>query len=191
MISLEDASSKSLLEVLTNETCKRILDLLSEKDEITESEISKKLKLPLNTVNYNMKKLIHSKLVEESSNFLWSEKGKKIRVYKVSNKDILITPRKKSRFNKVTTSLITLGSTFLLGLGIRLFFRNELEPIEDSLYATSEAAITTTQKALSAGTVENISKLSTFISSIPAWEWFLGGSIFALIIVLALNWRKL
>ena len=191
MISLDDDSSKSLSEVLSNDTCKRILSFLADNEEVTESDIANKLKIPLNTVNYNMKKLLDSKLVDEAGHFFWSKKGKKIRVYRLSNKSILISPKSKGRFNKVLTTLITVGSTFLLGLAIRFFFRSEIRPIEDNFYATSEAAITTTQKLLSDGSAQNISYLSSVMSSIPSWGWFLGGGLFALIIILALNWRKL
>src|SRR3989344_8660257 len=109
IISLDDDSSKSLSEVLSNDTCKRILSFLADNEEVTESDIANKLKIPLNTVNYNMKKLLDSKLVDEAAHFFWSKKGKKIRVYRLSNKSILISPRSKSKINKLTTSIITLG----------------------------------------------------------------------------------
>jgi predicted ArsR family transcriptional regulator len=191
MISLDDDKSKNFAEVLTNDTCKKILSLMAESDEVTESDLAKKLKIPLNTVNYNMRKLTASHLVEESDHHLWSEKGRKIRVYRLSEKSILISPKSKSKINKITTSLITIGSTFILGLAIRFYFRRELQPIEDSLYATSEAAVTSAQRALADGSVQNISKLLTLLHSVPSWGWFLVGGVFAMIIVLLLNWRKL
>ena len=97
MVSLDDERSKHLSEVLANETCKKILMFMSEISEVTETDISKSLNIPLNTVNYNMKKLLASHLVEEAEKILWSEKGRRIRIYRISNKSILITPRTKSR----------------------------------------------------------------------------------------------
>ncbi len=191
MVDLDDEKSKYLSEVLTNDTCKKILLLMSEIDEVTETDISKSLNIPLNTVNYNMKKLLGSNLVEESEKRLWSQKGKKIRIYRISNKSILISPKSKSRMNKVLTSIITLSSTLAIGFFIRMFFRSQLKPIEDSLYNTGEIALATTQKAFVEGSSQNINYLSSFISSVPIWAWFLAGGIFAFIIVLLLNWKKI
>lgn len=191
MIDLNNDDSKHLSDVLSNDTCKKILNFLSENDEVTESDISSKLKLPLNTVNYNMKKLLASKLVDEAEHFFWSKKGKRIRVYRISNKSIVISPKQKTRMNKIMTSIITLSSTLLVGFLIRTIFRSSIEPIESSIYDSSELALVTTQKALLEGGVKNITHLSIIISSIPTWLWFLSGGVFALIIILILNWRKL
>ena len=191
MVDLDDEKSKYLSEVLTNDTCKKILLLMSEIDELTETDISKSLNIPLNTVNYNMKKLLGSHLVEESERRLWSQKGKKIRIYRISNKSILISPKSKSKINKTITSIITLGSTLLIGTLIRFVFHRQITPIENRLYDAGGAVITTTQKTLIENSAQNISYLSSLLSSIPAWAWFLFGGIFAFLIVVVLNWRKL
>ena len=191
MVSLDDDSGKSLSEVLTNDTCKKIINFLSDHDESTESDIAKKLNLPLNTVNYNMRKLIHSKLVDEAPHFFWSKKGKKIRVYRISNKAILITPKVKSKMNKTLTSIITIASAVVAGSIIRLVFHKQISPLESQIYDSSEFAIATTQKIIADSSAENISHLSTIIASVPSWGWFVGGSVFALIIMLILNWKKL
>ncbi|MBS3074533.1 winged helix-turn-helix transcriptional regulator [Candidatus Pacearchaeota archaeon] len=191
MVSLDDERSKHLSEVLANETCKKILMFMSEISEVTETDISKSLNIPLNTVNYNMKKLLASHLVEEAEKILWSEKGRRIRIYRISNKSILITPRTKSRINKILTALITLASSAAIGLSIKFALRSELKPLEEDIYSTGEAAIATTQKFLAESSSQNISKLAELISSVPSWGWFLGGSLFALIIILILNWKRM
>ncbi len=190
-IDLDDEKSKHISEVLTNDTCKKILMFMSEISEVTESDISKSLNIPLNTVNYNMKKLLQASLVEESDKILWSEKGKRIRIYGISNKSILITPRTKSKMNKLLTSLITVALSALAGLSIRFALRSELKPLEEDIYSTGEAAIATTQKFFAESSAQNISKIAELISSVPSWGWFLAGSLFALIIILILNWRKI
>ena len=92
LVSLEDEKAEKLANILGNKTCKKILNLLTEKEK-SESEIAKELGMPLNTVDYNIKKLIKAGLIEEKKH-LWSSKGKRISFYKVSNKYIIISPKK-------------------------------------------------------------------------------------------------
>ena len=91
MISLEDEKSRKLGEAISNPTCKKIISLLAEK-ELSATEISREIKIPMNTLDYNLKKLISSGIIEKSKHF-WSVKGKKIPTYKVVNKVIVIQPK--------------------------------------------------------------------------------------------------
>lgn len=91
-LSLDDKRTGRIAEVLSNKTCRKILDLLMEK-ELSESGIAKELNSPINTVDYNVKKLIKSGLIEEKS-FFWSKKKKRVSVYKVANKKIIISPKR-------------------------------------------------------------------------------------------------
>ncbi len=84
MVNLEDKKAKELANVIGNDTSRKILDFLSNKNA-TETEISKELNLAASTVNYNMKHLLKSGLVE-TKDFFWSDKGNKVNVYKISNK---------------------------------------------------------------------------------------------------------
>ena len=93
MMNLDDERSKKVAEVMKSEACKRILDYLAEIKEASETDISKNLNMPLNTVGYNLKKLLDSGLVEKTKNFFWSAKGKKIPMYKLARKHIVISPR--------------------------------------------------------------------------------------------------
>ncbi len=92
LVNLEDEKSKSLANVISSDSARKILNILSEKP-LSESDISKRLKIPLPTVDYNIKQLLDSKLVEVHD-FLWSDKGKKVNYYKLSNKLIIISPGK-------------------------------------------------------------------------------------------------
>ena len=56
-IKLEDEKSKELATIISNSTSRKILNYLSTKDEVSESDISKELKLPLSTIHYNLKQL--------------------------------------------------------------------------------------------------------------------------------------
>jgi DNA-binding transcriptional ArsR family regulator len=91
-IDLDDPRSDAVAEAITNKTCKKILSMLAD-EEMSASDLAKELGLPLNTVGYNLEKLVRAGLIERSSSFFWSSKGKKIERYRVSNKRIVISPK--------------------------------------------------------------------------------------------------
>src|SRR3989344_430789 len=93
-MDIEDPRAAAIAEVMANKTCKKILALLAERNELSESDIAQALGAPLNTVGYNMKKLVVSGLVEKTKKFFWSVKGKRIPTYKLSRREIVISPRR-------------------------------------------------------------------------------------------------
>jgi DNA-binding transcriptional ArsR family regulator len=119
-IDLNDPRSLQVAEIITNPSCKKILNILAQK-ELTETEISKELKMPLNTVDYNIKKLVKSGLVE-STNHFWSIKGKRIPSYRAANKKIVISP---SKFDSKLLSLPILSSLFAVFVLARRFVLNK------------------------------------------------------------------
>jgi len=184
MVSFEDPKIKKISEILGNNTCKKILDFLAEK-ESTKTDISKELKIPLNTVEYNVNKLDESGLIEKSKNYFWSTKGKKISVYKVSNKSIVISPKNS---NKMKNILALLGISGLTAILIKLFSTNPPEIIyetKDFMGNTSDFTpeLLTRASLAAPSTVE-------LITTQP-WFWFLIGAVGIGIIFLILNWKKL
>ncbi len=103
MLDMNDSRYDALAQVLGNKTAKKIVNVLAEKD-FSEADLARELKLPINTIEYNLKKLVNVGLVESTSNFFWSVKGKKIKTYKLSNKKIIIST-KSSVKNLVVASL--------------------------------------------------------------------------------------
>ena len=91
-IDLDDPYTGKIAEVMSNRTCKKILNVLSEK-EMSEGDIAKMLGIPLNTVEYNLNKLLNVKLIQKSEKYFWSERGKKIPVYKLADKKIVISSK--------------------------------------------------------------------------------------------------
>ncbi len=89
---LNDPRSGKIAEALSNKTAKKILHLLSE-GELSGSEIAERLGAPLNTISYNLNKLVDAGLVERAKKFFWSSKGKRMEIYKLANKKIVISPR--------------------------------------------------------------------------------------------------
>ncbi len=92
-IDLYDSRTEAIAEVMTNKTCKKILDMLAE-GEMSESEIASAMNIPLNTVGYNIKKLLSAGLIEKTKDVFWSVKGKRIPRYKLANKKIIISPKR-------------------------------------------------------------------------------------------------
>lgn len=179
LISLDDERSKSLAEVLSSKICKEIINLLTQ-EELSEKDISEKLNSPINTIEYNLKKLLRAELIEKSSNFFWSVKGKKIPTYKLSNKSIIISSR-KSNINSKIKSLLSI--TIFVGIGIILI---------KNLTKVSESVLKTAVFENSISSAESFAQTSNvFWTSTPAWFWFLLGAIIVCVIFYILNWREI
>lgn len=114
-IDIDDKNSSKIAEILGNKTCKKILGLIADKDSISEGDIAKELKIPANTINYNIKKLISAGFIEETKTWFWSVKGKKIKTYRLANKKIIISTKKSFK-----TLLVSIFGVGILGFAIKL-----------------------------------------------------------------------
>jgi DNA-binding transcriptional ArsR family regulator len=170
-VDLNDDRAKYIAEVLGNKTCKKILELLARKD-LTVTDIAKELDVPLNTVDYNIKKLIKSGLIEQVDYF-WSVKGKKMPVYRVANKKIVISPR--DSFIKKTILPSFLISLFG-GLGVYLVGR----------WQTTKTLTKDFGKNLAEETFDMVSAPMVNdggqVFQLAGWQWFVGGFIICLLI---------
>ena len=90
LVSLEESQSKKLAQVISNNSSRRILAYLTNKNA-TESELSKKLNMPISTIHYNLKHLIKAGLVD-AKEYHYSEKGKEVNHYSLAKKYIIIAP---------------------------------------------------------------------------------------------------
>ena len=95
MMNIDDEISKKVAEAISNPTCKKVLNYIADNKEKSEEDIAKDLAMPINTVEYNLKKLLNSGLIEKSKDFFWSKRGKKINLYKAANRHIVISPKRK------------------------------------------------------------------------------------------------
>ncbi len=187
MIDMDDPKTNNVADILSNKTAKRILALVAE-GEMSESDIALKLNIPLNTVDYNIKKLVNAGLLEKSKQFFWSVKGKKIPLYKVSNRRIVISP--KSNFKGVVSTIIASG---LIAVGIKYLLE-----YKQNKFVANDSAERFAESAGSIASSEAVSKAGEFapgayytlISTGNEWMWFFLGAITALVIFLILNWRK-
>jgi len=193
MVNLGDEKAKQISEVIGSKSCNRILNLLADKD-FTVSEISRKLKMPMNTVDYNVKKLVKADLIEKASHW-WSVKGKKMPTYKVSNKKIIISPRK----SVAKVFAWTIGLTGLTALTIReLLGRAQYaaSPIIDAVEKSGEVMMTSAPQAAGALSdsapiilegAESGAGFLSFLAGINPWSWFLIGAWFAVFLFFAIT----
>ena len=180
VINVGDPNTKKIAEVLQNKTATKILGYLSE-ETASVSRISKELDLALNTVDYNVKNLKKVGLIEEKKHF-WSDRGKRMPAYTVSNKEIVISPR--SSF--VKGILLPAGLVSLIGTGIiyskDLFKRRVvLDMVVESKMAESPAQL------LEEGSRAIITNSAP---GEPLWAWFLFGAVTAIILVYLFNFLK-
>ena len=191
LVSLGDEKVKYIGEVIGNKTCNKILDLLSLED-LTVSDISKKLKIPLNTTDYNIKKLIKAGLIEKSSHF-WSVKGKKMPTYKVSNRKIIISPKQI----KTKNFAWVFGLTTLAALAIREFTKKTSEilygqdlAMEIANTPMRAASPEVESVAMGTGMTNEIIETTanpSFWQNMSPWTWFLIGAWFTILIFFALT----
>ena len=209
MINLDDERSKDIADVLGNKTCKKILDYLAETKEASEKDISDKLSIPMNTAEYNLNKLVSSGLIEKSKGFFWSVKGKKIDMYRLSNKRIVISP--KSLFRGIVPAFVGVA---LISLGIKLFSNNSLvnndfsapvyDSVEKSVETSAASGVASTSSNALQGASDSImtekanviQRCGEYIqgscanSSMDTWAWFLLGGLVAILIFLLWNQFK-
>ena len=114
LVSLDEEKAKQLAEVLSNKTARLLLNYLSEHEDATETDIAKKLKLPLSTVHYNLQNLKKTGLVE-TEEYQWSSKGKQQDLYKLAKKFIVIQPKGTTIEPSKLKNLFTIG--ILSGIG--------------------------------------------------------------------------
>jgi len=199
LISLDDERAKHLGDVISSKSCQKIINFLTHS-EGTVSDISKKLKMRLNTVDYNVKKLIKTGLIEKKS-FWWSVKGKKMPVYKVSNKKIIVSPKKLTRYTKYLFALIASG---LVALAIKASSfgqsgRNLIESAKNGRALPLESVMMDKPSdAISNGGEIMMEKSANLVSSggdviisgylgMDVWLWFLFGAWFVILLFFVFN----
>lgn len=169
MIDLDDPRTQKLADVISNATCKKMLSLLAER-ELSESELARQLNVPLNTINYNMKKLVAAGIVEPVR-ALWSAKGRAVKVYRVSRKSIIISPRTLTK-----GVLPAFFATLLVATGVKMWSSGSSE----RALAASESVTSIALKAADTGTA--------LASGSSAWLWLLIGAVLALGTLSLWNW---
>jgi DNA-binding transcriptional ArsR family regulator len=186
LISLKEDESKQLAQVISNRTSRKILDLLAEKSH-TETDIAKKLNLPLSTVHYNMQALVRAKLVT-ADEYHYSKKGKEVNHYSLANKYVIIAPQDApSNLRERLRRILPAGLIAVAGAGlIQLYnmFFSAASQAEPMLMESPEAAETI--RALDSVAAEKAGGI--VISQPNIALWFLLGAVFAIIVFVVVEW---
>ncbi len=191
LISLDDEKSKPIAEVISSKTCKKMIDYLSKTKEASQKDLSVALKIPMNTIEYNIKKLLDSGFIKKRKNFFWSKKGKKIIMYELSKKSIIISHKKRvsEKIKSILPAFIlTIAGTFAVWVYERVqlvpqAIQKNLPVNHDMVFAVEDSIAQTGSRA-SEGII-------TWSQGSPLWIWFLMGSLIAIFIISIVNWRKL
>lgn len=180
MIDFDDPRIGAVAEAMTNTNCKRVLSLLSD-EELSESELASKLRLPAATAHYTIKKLTKAGLIKPVSS-LWSVKGREVKRYTISRKRIIISPKSIKR-GVLPAFLASIGIA-----GLLRWWEIRTTPLAE---ASIESA-TFSMKAADSGIVSSdASPLYSFLANAPnSWAWFLIGALSALCIYLIWSWYR-
>lgn len=184
LLSLEDSKTKKIANIVSNESCRKILDHLLDK-EATESEIAKALNIPISTVHYNLRQLTDAGLLI-AEEFHYSEKGKEVYHYKLANKYIIIAPKKTSGIREklmgiLPAALIAAGAAGIIQLVNNYFSKTAVA--ED--FAVAKSAMVQ-ESALAMAAEAPAGQAAPLLTQNLAL-WFLMGALFALLIYLIIG----
>lgn len=194
MVSLEEDEAKKLAQVISNDTCRSILDYLAQK-KATETELANDLNIPISTVHYNLKHLLDSKLVD-AEEFHYSEKGKEVLHYSLANKYVIIAPKTVSDSfrNKLRSIIPAIAIIGVLALIIQYAQRfidfggaimMKAAPATERLVATEAPAA---QEAAVMAVQESSKTMAATVSTQPIGLWFAIGAILCLSIYLFVDY---
>lgn len=121
LVSLNESKTKELAQAISNESCRKILDYLAEREDATETDIASKLNIPISTVHYNIQQLQKGGLVN-AEEFHYSQKGREVIHYKLANKYIIIAPKSTYGIKEKLRNIIPVA--LIIGAGaaiVKLF----------------------------------------------------------------------
>lgn len=196
LLSLEDEKTRKIANVVSNDSCKKILDYLAEK-EGTETEIANKLSLPMSTAHYNLQQLVDTGLIA-AEEYHYSPKGKQVLHYKLANKYIIIAPKnvhgiKQKLRSILPAGLIALGAAALLQIFSKYFSQSGQNFIvAKSAEIANEDMREAMPSMMQAAQDEAATITAPTVYMIPEniALWFLIGAIFALAVYLLWSWIR-
>ena len=184
LLSMEDSKIKKISNVISNDSCRKILDCLANK-EATESELASKLSIPISTVHYNLQQLMGTGLID-ANEYHYSEKGKEVNHYRLANKYIIIAPKNVSGIKEKLKSifpvvLIVGGTALVIQLVNDYFSKNTIaaQPMRAAADAGAAKTMAAPMMAQEAA-VQATQQAQTAVPNIALW--FLAGAIFALLV---------
>ena len=180
LVSLHEKKSKDIATVMSNQTARKILDALSEKEKVSPKTLSQTLNIPLPTITHALRLLEKEGFIIRADH-VWSEKGRKISLYSLAKKMILIVPKGydwKESMKKILPF-------FFLGIGVSIALRLFSLSQEKSFSAQSLAADSTEMVLL-----EESTQSSIFLPQ-EAWVYTLIATFMILFVFFLIDlWRQ-
>lgn len=181
LLNLNEKKTKDIAIVMNNETARKILDYLTDKEKISPSELSKKLDIPLNTILHALKLLEKEGFITRVDH-AWSEKGKKVFLYSLAKKMILIIPKGydwKESLKKILP-IVLVGT--LISIGIKIYNLNQTTTIATPVVEKSLALDLATRE---------VTTTSQFVLPQQIWLYVLAITFGIVLIILITDlWRK-
>ena len=197
LISLQEGQAKKIAQVISNDTCRKLLDTLADKEE-TETELAQKLGIPLSTVHYNLQQLMEAGLVI-SETFHYSVKGKEVAHYKLANKYIIIAPQSTWGIKEKLKSILPVAAFGVAVAAIIQFVQTRI-PLQSASQILAEAApqagaeaapMLKTTAADAAGESLAMAAQVAPQPSEPLYAmWFLIGVVITLVLYLAIDYIR-
>ncbi len=173
LVNLEDEKSKKIAESISNKTARKILDYLSNKEEAGAEEISKELKLPISTIDYNLKNLKKAGLIE-TKHFEWSQRGKRIILYSLARKFIVIAPKFSNIKKELKNILPLVGITGIISIIIQ--YLTKPRPILQAAKSMQDSVLAEQSMAFDA------SQTDLIVQNHNYGLWFFFGALFIIVI---------
>lgn len=198
LMSLQEDKIKKMTQVLSNNTCRKILEYLSNHDKATATDISKELKLAMSTVHYNLKQLVDNGLVT-SNEYHYSEKGKEVIHYGLANKYIIIAPKedktvldKLRKFLPITAITAATGALFYFiesqwdKINFAPWIQTAMTKSSEDFSAMMDAEVAMAPAMRSLETAATAEPTTTMLIA----PWFIAGAAFAIIIMVVYDLSK-
>lgn len=189
MLKLDDPQSKELAQVLASPSARTILSILAEK-ALSETDIAQRLHVPLSTVHYNIKQLLKANIIE-IKDFLWSEKGKKIQLYQLANKLIIIAPKttSSSYLEKLRDVVPVIIGGACISLGLYLYQLLTPRTLLMARAPTQEITRTASDQFAASSASETTAFMSAS-TSMPYALWLFIGVVIAAFLFSFFSWWR-
>lgn len=114
IMSTHDEKVKLVGEILSNDSSRKILNLLNDSNEMTINEIAQNTGLSLSLVTHHIKRMQSAQVIKVSR-IGRSVKGHKMNYYSATNQSFLIVPSKEP-VNSIRSSLKKFSKFFAIGM---------------------------------------------------------------------------
>ena len=187
LVSLNDKKSKKIAEVISNETARKILDYLGDKNKVSPIELSKKLNVPISTITYNLKLLNEQGLIVKEDE-VWSDKGRKVSLYSIAKKMILIIPKGfdwKDSLKKILPVFL-LGTLATIGTWIyETMYKIPTRHVSEFQLTVDESIVKSGEAVLLTNDAIEVTKSTNY------WPYVLGVTLLITLIIFIIElWRS-